>query len=429
MTEGMTGSGLMERARAVIPGGMYGHMANTSLPENYPQFLTRAEGARVWDHDHRPLVDLMSAFGANLLGYRHPGVEAAAAAQAALGDTMSAPGTVMVDLCERLVGMIAGSAWAMPCKNGTDATSMALVVARKATGRRKILIGRGTYHGAANWCTPVPAGTLPEDRAHLVYYRDQDARSLAQAMAEHAGDVAGVLATSFRHESFRDQTLPSADFARAARELCDAEGAVLILDEVRAGFRLARGSSWEGLGVTPDLACYGKVLGNGHAISALLGAESLRDAASSIYVTGSYWFSAVPMAAAMATLSEITDGDYLERMVANGHRIRDTLALQAARYGLPLVQTGPVQMPQILFDEDHDLRLGYGFCRTVMQHGAWMHPSHNMFVSPALTEADLETLFAATDAALAVIAADRTALPPVAAAISDKRLRLRAQDL
>lgn len=407
----------------VVPGGMYGHMSTAALPADYPQYFTRAEAARLWDADGRPYVDFMSAFGANLLGYGHPIVEEAVRSQARLGDTMTGPAPVMVSLAERFVEMIDSAAWAMFCKNGTDATSMAVVTARAATGRRKILVGRGAYHGAANWCTPNPAGILPEDRAHIYYYRSQDPQSLADAMRDCAGDVAAVIATPFRHETFRDQTEPDAAFAREARRLCDAAGAMLILDEVRAGFRLARRSAWADFGVAPDLIAFGKAIGNGHPISALLGAEHLRAAARSIYVTGSYWFSAAPMAAALATLGEIASSDYLERTAARGRELRDGLASLTRAYGFGLRQTGPVEMPQMLFDDDDDLTTGSAFCGAMVRRGIILHPYHNMFVSPALTDADMELTLEAAAQAFAEIAsgAARRAAEPDTALGSRRR--------
>ena len=144
-------SELRERARQVIPKGMYGHESVALLSEDFPQFFSRAEGAYLWDCDHNRYVDYMCAFGPNLLGYRHRGVEEAARAQAAMGDTMTGPSEAMVVLAEDLVSMIGHAAWAMFCKNGSDATSMAMVTARAYRDRRKILVAKGTYHGAAPW--------------------------------------------------------------------------------------------------------------------------------------------------------------------------------------------------------------------------------------------------------------------------------------
>jgi glutamate-1-semialdehyde 2,1-aminomutase len=277
------------------------------------------------------------------------------------------------------------------------------VVARAHTGRRKILAATGAYHGAAPWCTPRPAGTLPEDRAHVVYYRYDDADSLEAAFKANEGDVAGVIATPFLHETFKDEGLPEAAFATAARQLCDRYGALLILDEVRAGFRLARGSCWSQLGVRPDLSAWGKCIANGHPISALVGSDVARKGAEAIFVTGSFWFAATPMAAAVETLRHIREGDYLERTIAAGRRLREGLQQQAAAHGFTLRQSGPAQMPQILFEDDPDFRIGYAWVSEALKRGVYLHPYHNMFLSRAHGLDDIAAALAATDEAFAAV--------------------------
>ena len=403
---------LRARAQKVIPGGMYGHESTILLPDTFPQFFSRSKGARLWDADGNEYVDYMCAYGPNLLGYGFEPVEAAAAAQQALGDTMTGPSEIMVDLAEAFVGMVSHADWAMICKNGTDATTMALTLARAHTGRKTILCAKGAYHGAAPWCTPRPAGVLPEDRAHVVYYAYNDADSLADAFAKHRDDVAAVFATPFRHEVFEDQVDPALDYALAARQLCDDTGALLIVDDVRAGFRLARDCSWSTIGVQPDLSTWGKCFANGYPISALLGSDKAREAAKSIFVTGSFWFSAVPMAAAIETLRQIRETDYLERMVAAGQRLRDGLQQQAASHGYGLRQTGPVQMPQILFEDDPDFRIGYGWASLCVQGGAYLHPYHNMFLSAAHGDTDIAQTLEITDQAFASLRRSQANLQP-----------------
>jgi glutamate-1-semialdehyde 2,1-aminomutase len=390
---------LRERAERVIPGGMYGHESTMLLPPEFPQFFSRAKGARLWDADDNEYVDFMCAYGPNLLGYGFAPVEAAAAAQQLRGDTLTGPSEIMVDLAEAFVGMVSHAQWAMFCKNGTDATSMAMVVARAHTGRKTILCAKGAYHGAAPWCTPLPAGTLPADRAHIAYYDHGDADSLADAFKRHAGDVAAVFATPFRHEVLEDEGQPGLEFALAARSLCDGAGSLLVMDEVRAGFRLARDCSWSSLGVQPDLSAWGKCFANGHPISALLGCENARPAARQVFVTGSFWFSATPMAAAIETLRQIRETDYLERLTIAGRLFREGLRRQAARHGFGLRQTGPVQMPQVLFEDDPDFRVGYGWVTECLKRGVYLSPYHNMFLSSAHTEADIVEALAATDEA------------------------------
>lgn len=403
---------LRQRAQRVLPNGMYGHEAVHLLPDTYPQFFTRAEGAYLWDSDGNKLLDLMCAYGPNLLGYRHPAVDAAAARQAALGDTMTGPSPVMIDLAETLVDMVGHADWAMLCKNGTDATTMAQTIARAQTGRRIVLVAEGAYHGAAPWCTPIKAGVLPEDRAFVRTYRYNDVASLTAAVADAGDDLAAIFASPFKHDAFVDQALPDPAYARAARALCDATGALLVVDDVRAGFRLTLDCSWALVGVAPDLSCWGKSLANGQPISALLGSDSCRAGAGAIYATGSFWFAAVPMAAAIETLKILRTTDYLDHMVTLGERLRSGLDRLATRHGFGLRQTGPVQMPQILFADDQDYRIGFAFGAAMLARGVYFHPWHNMFLCAAMTEADIDVALAAADGAMAEVAATRATLEP-----------------
>lgn len=394
---------LRDRAERVIPGGMYGHESTILLPSEFPQFFSRGKGARLWDADDNAYVDFMCAYGPNLLGYGFEPVERAAAAQQALGDAMTGPSEIMVDLAEAFVGMVGHADWAMFCKNGSDATSMAMVVARAHTGRKTILCAQGAYHGAAPWCTPRTAGVIPEDRAHVDYYIYNDADSLADAFKRHEGDVAAVFATPFRHEVLSDQYEPDLEYALSARSLCDESGALLVIDDIRAGFRMTRDCSWAALGVQPDLSAWGKCFANGYPISALLGGDIARAAAKQVFVTGSFWFSATAMAAAIETLRQIRETDYLERLTASGRRFREGLQQQAASHGFGLRQTGPVQMPQIFFEDDPDFRVGYGWVTECLKRGAYLSPYHNMFLSSAHTEEDIAEALVATDAAFEAV--------------------------
>jgi len=285
----------------------------------------------------------------------------------------------------------------MVCKNGTDATTMAMMVARAHTKKRKILVAKGAYHGAAPWCTPNPAGTVAEDRAHLVNYVYNDVESLDAAVRTAGDDLAGIFASPFKHDAFTDQALPDPLYANRARELADKHGALLIADEVRAGLRMARDCSWSLVNVKPDLSCWGKSIANGYPISALLGSEQARTAAGSIYVTGSFWFAAVAMAAGIATLDEIQSSDYLEKTIRLGTRLRDGLAARAKAHDFVLRQTGPVQMPMVLFGDDPDFRIGYAWCTEMVRRGIYVHPWHNMFLCSAMSDSDIDEAVAAAD--------------------------------
>ncbi|MFZ5732897.1 MAG: aminotransferase class III-fold pyridoxal phosphate-dependent enzyme [Pseudomonadota bacterium] len=394
---------LRARARRVIPGGMYGHMRSEGLPAGYPQFFARGEGCHLWDVNGRRYIDFMCSWGPIILGHLHPEVREAAERQLALGDCLNGPSERMVELAERLVTLLPHADWAMFAKNGTDATTTCVTIARATTGRRKILVAKGAYHGAVPWCTPNPLGVTSEDRAHLLHFTFNDIASLESAVDQAGGDLAGILVSAFRHDYAQDQHLPDAAFARRMRELCDATGAALILDDVRAGFRLSLRGSWDALGVQPDMSAWSKAIANGYALAAVTGNERFRDAASRIYVTGSFWYSAVAMAAALATLDCLERDNGPEHMRAMGQRFRDGIAAQAKAAGIGVRQSGPPQMPTILFDDDATFAKGERFCAEALKRGVYLHPKHNMFLSAAHTEADIDEALAATQQAFAAL--------------------------
>ena len=387
-------------------------MSTALLPGNYPQFFSRAQGAHVWDADGNRYLDLMCAFGPNLLGYAHRSVDRAVADQLARNDVAPGPSPLMIDLAEQFVALVSHARWAMFCKNGSDSTTMAVMVARAHTGRRGLIRCAGSYHGSAPWCTPNLQGTIPEDRAHQFSCAYNDIASLEAALQAAGSDLAAIVVAPYRHDAFRDQAPIEQEFARRVRAACDERGAVLILDDVRGGLRLARGSSWEPLGVQPDLSCWGKSIANGHPISALLGAEKLREAASSIYVTGSYWYAAAPMAAALETLRLVRESDYLEHIQDIGARLRAGLATVADQHGFGIRQTGPVQMPLILFDDDPDFRRGMYWASEMLERGVFVHPWHNMFLCAAMTDADIDLVIQAAQGAFAALRLKLPALEP-----------------
>jgi glutamate-1-semialdehyde 2,1-aminomutase len=392
---------LRHRAKAVIPGGMYGHQAAPGAA--YPQFMRGGRGARVWDVDGNEYVDLMCSYGPVVLGHQHPAVEAAAAEQAAQGDCQNGPGPVMVDLAELLVATVKHADWSIFAKNGTDATTMCATIARAQTGRKTILVATGAYHGAAPWCTPRLAGTTPQDRANLGHYTFNDLASVHRAAAEAGEDLAGIMVSPFKHDAGFDQELVDPAFARGLRELCDRAGAALILDDVRCGFRLHLGSSWEPVGVDPDLSAWSKAIANGRALAAVLGHDAFRDGATDIFVTGSFWFSAVPMAAAVATITALKAEHAVETMHRMGTQLRDGIVDQARSWDLAVRYTGPPAMPYLTFAGDKNHELAGVFAAQALRGGAYLHPRHNWFVSAAMTGDDLALVLDATDQAFAAV--------------------------
>ena len=404
---------LRERAEAVIPGGMFGHQSVGLLPDDYPQFFARGDGAHITDVDGNRYLDFMCAYGPNLFGYGHPDIDAAFVRQLGQGDTLTGPTALMVELAEALTAMVTHADWAIFCKNGTDATTMALSAARAHTRRKKVIRAKGAYHGAAPWCVPRPAGTIDTDRANQIFCDYNDVASLEAAVAEAGDDLAAIFAAPFKHDAFIDQADPDPAYAKRARELCDQTGALLVVDDVRAGFRLVRDCSWSRLGIQPDLSSWGKCIANGHPISVLLGSNKARKAAAAIYVTGSFWYQAAPMAAGLETLRLIRETDYLERITGLGERLRAGLTERAGAAGFGFRQTGPGTMPLFLFDDDPDLRKGFCFASEMLERGVYVHPWHNMFLCAAMTEADIDGALDAAEASFGALKTQVRDLAPV----------------
>ena len=391
---------LRKRANAFIPGGMWGHMSVKKLPFGYPQFFSKAKDARIWDLDGNCYIDFMCGYGPNILGYNNAEVDDAVNEQRKKLDLGNGPSALVVDLAEKLIKLVDSADWALFAKNGTDATTTCLTISRAATGKKKILVAKGSYHGSAPWCTPVATGVVEEDISNLVFFEYNNSISLEEAAKEAGADLAGIILTAFRHDVRRDQELPKKAFLKKAREICDKKNAVLILDDVRAGFRINRRGSWVDYGVKPDLTAFSKAIGNGYPLSAVVGVEKLRQAASEIYVTGSFWCNATSMAASLKTLSIIEERDVVEHISSLGEKLRSGVGQIANSVGVEISQSGPVQMPLILFKDDKDFLKGSKFVQYLLSKGIYFHPWHNMFLSLAHTAEDVNTTLDAVEFAM-----------------------------
>ncbi|MDX1891342.1 aminotransferase class III-fold pyridoxal phosphate-dependent enzyme [Mycolicibacterium sp. 050158] len=394
---------LSRRAARVVPGGMYGHQAVRNMSSAYPQFFRAGEGALITDVDGKEYVDLMCSWGPIVLGHRDPFVNEAVRAQMDRGDCLDGPGPVLVDLAETLVDAIRDADWILFGKNGTDATTACLTIARAHTSRSVVLVARGVYHGAAPWCTPVPTGTLASDRSAMDYFDYNDRDDFDRAVDAAGDDLAGVMLTPFRHVEGEDQELVDVDFARHVRSRCDALGALLIVDDVRCGFRLAHGGSWEPIGVRTDLSAWSKAIANGYPLAAVSGCDAVRDAVETVFLTGSFWMNSTPMAAALATIRRLREIDGVALMQRAGARLREGITAQAAASGLGITYTGPDVMPYVTFTGDLDRRRMTCFAEAALAFGVYLHPKHNWFMSCAMDDDVIDRALRGTEAAFATV--------------------------
>jgi len=396
---------LFERAVRVVPGGIYGHTSPAAgMPGVFPYFAESAEGCRFTDVDGNEYLDFMCGFGPIVLGYRHPEVEEAAAAARARGNLFNMPSRGMVELAELLTQRIDFADWAVFAKNGSDVTTWALQVAREATGRKKILMLKGAYHGVDAWCAPGYGGIIEEDRQHIHRFGWNDPESLTGMLESLHDQVAAVFVTPYHHPAFAPSELPENGFLQKVQEACNRRGIVLILDDIRTGFRLHAEGSHRRFGFEPDLACYCKAIGNGYPLSAAVGRDSLKTAAAKVFLTGSYWNNGDAMAAAIACLTVIAREDIPGKIERAGDRLCRGLTEAAARHGFDLRCTGPRAAPYPVFQDDPTLRKIQDFCGRAVRKGAFFHPHHNWFLSAAHDDESIDRAVAIAEESLAGMA-------------------------
>lgn len=397
---------LFARARQVIPGGIYGHVAPaTTVPSGTPFFAQAGHGCRYRDVDGHEYIDLMCGYGPMLLGYHHPEVEEAVATARARGAAFNHPTELTVTLAETLVRRIDFADWAVFAKNGSDLTTWAVQVAREATGRRKVVKVAGAYHGSHAWCSPGHGGLLPEDRQHVLELPWNDVAALESLAATHGADLATVVLTPFHHPAHGDSVLPSPEFVAAVEALRKRHGCLLVLDDVRCFPRLHLGGSHRAYGWQPDLAIYCKAIGNGHPLAACVGRGDWQVPASRVFLTGSYWHDPAPLAAALKVL-EISDReDIPARLEATGRRLVEGLLALGKQQGLALEASGPFALPYVRVGNDPGFQRTQDLCVAAAAEGVFLHPHHNWFMSLAHTNAEIDEALTRLGRAVAQVSA------------------------
>jgi glutamate-1-semialdehyde 2,1-aminomutase len=309
---------LFARAEAVMPGGVNSPVRAYRAVGGTPRFIGRAQGARVWDEDGHELIDYIGAWGPMILGHRPPAVMAAIERQLAAGLAFGAPTGLEVEMAETIARLVPSIAMVRLVSSGTEATMAAVRLARAATGRPRIIKFEGCYHGhgdsflvkagsgAATFGTPDSPGVTPATARDTLTARFNDAGSVREHLAAHPGEVAAIIVEPVVGNM--GVVEPAWGFLQDLRDLCTADGALLIFDEVMTGFRVARGGAQERYGVRPDLTTLGKVIGGGLPVGAYGGAVDLMRRVSPsgpVYQAGTMSGHPVAMAAGLATLVSI----------------------------------------------------------------------------------------------------------------------------
>ena len=392
------------RAMKVIPSGIYGHLGPAegcyTPVEAFPFFSSKAQGTYVWDLDGNKFIDYMCAYGPNVLGYNDPDVDAAAAAQRALGDCTTLPSTKMVEFAELLVDTVASADWAFFAKNGNDVITLAVMTARAYTHRKKIVFFKGYYHGVAPWTQKIDyAGVIEEDVMHNIYVNWNDLDGLRRVFKENEGQIAAVISQPYMHGNFMDNVMPAEGFWQEVRKMCTENGTVLVVDDVRAGFRLDIAGSDHYFGFEADLICFCKALANGYNVSALCGKNFLKNTVSGMSYTGSYWLSAVPFAAGIACINKMKRLDMPRILIEKGEKLKAGLIAAGERNGFDLRVTGAPSLFYLRIADDPTLMLHQEWIAECVKRGVFFTNHHNHFINAALTDADIaETVDIAEEA-------------------------------
>ena len=383
------------RATKVIPSGVYGHLGPTEgcfVPvDAFPLFSERAEGTYFWDLDGNRFIDYMCAYGPNILGYRDPDVEEAAARQRLRGNCTTSPSTVMIDFAELLVDTVASADWAFFAKNGNDVTTLAVMTARAYTHRKKIVFFKGYYHGISPWTQKIDyAGIIEEDVINNIYVDWNDLEALREVFHNNRGEIAAVIGQPYMHGNFRDNEMPLPGFWQEVRKLCNENGTVLVIDDVRAGFRLDIHGSDHYFGFEADLICFCKALANGYNVSALCGKEFLKNTVSGMSYTGSYWLSAVPFAAGIACIEKMKKLDIANLLQKKGEALKRELETAANEYGYNMIVSGATSLPYLRIAESDNLMLHQRWVAECVRRGVFFTNHHNHFMNAAMTDADIK---------------------------------------
>jgi glutamate-1-semialdehyde 2,1-aminomutase len=424
---------LFSRATQILPGGVDSPVRAFKAVGAAPLFIARAHGSHIVDVDGNAFVDYVMSWGPLIHGHAPRDLVRTLATTAAMGTSFGAPTALEVELGERVRALMPSIERVRFVSSGTEATMSAIRVARAATKRERILKFEGCYHGHADAFlvkagsgaltlgTPTSPGVARGASADTIVADYNSVESVRRAFEANRDQIAAVIVEPIAGNM---GLVPPADgFLAALREICTAEGALLIFDEVISGFRASMGGAQALLSVTPDLTCLGKIIGGGLPVGAYGGRADLMDLVSPagpVYQAGTLSGNPLAMTAGVWTLDRLTPKLY-ESLAALTAQLADGLAESARRAGVPLQVNamGSILTP---FFTDRAVR-DYASATTantehyatffiaMIKRGIYPPPSQfeAWFLSGAHTAADVERTIAAARDAMKLVARARYA--------------------
>lgn len=333
---------LRDRAHAVIPGGCHTYAkGDDQFPEDAPGFIARGAGCRVWDVDDNRFIEYGMGLRAVTLGHAHTRTVEAVYRQAKLGTNFTRPTDLEVEVAEELRDLVYPGGEDVMVKfgkNGSDVTSAAVRLARAVTGRDKVVIADQPFFSADDWfmgSTPMDAGVPEAVRRLTLRFEYNDLDSLAAVLDANRGEVACVIMEAARNDA------PAPGFLEGVQRLCREHGALFVLDEMITGFRWHNAGARAYYGLEPDLSCFGKGLGNGFSVSALVGRRDhmerggLRTEDPRVFLLSlTHGAESTGLAAARAVIATYREEDVIGHMWRIGERLASGLREIATANGV-----------------------------------------------------------------------------------------------
>ena len=382
---------LFKKAKKLIPGGVFGHY-KYAVREDGPKFFSKAKDAYFWDVDGNKYLDLICGWGPMILGYNNSKIDKAAQTQYNLGNTVSVASPIMIELAEILTDMIDIADWALFGKNGGDSTQLAVMVAREETGKSKILKIDDGYHGANGWMqNSTNPGVVDSDSDEVLSIKWNSTEEFDEMISSFGSEIACFISSPYHHPTSKDNSLPEEGYWKHIQKKCKDHNIIIIVDDVRTGFRIDLKGSHNAFGFNPDLVCLGKAMANGYPISALVGNDSLKDSANKVYFSGTQFFNSAPMAASKATLEELRKVNAIEIMKTNGERLKKDLISAGDEFGLKIKITGVPSMPYFrIEDQNKDFHIRW--TDECLSRGLYLTSYHNHFLSVAHGEEEIDEI-------------------------------------
>lgn len=359
------GPELWRRAKQIIPGGnmLLSKRSEMFLPEKWPSYFSRAKGCFVWDLDDRKLIDMsIMGIGTNILGYGNPEVDSAVSATVAAGNmsTLNCPEEVW--LAEKLVELHPWSEMVRFARSGGEANAIAIRIARAATGRDSVAICG--YHGWHDWYLASNLQTNSRLEEHLLPGLEPNGVPSCLSGTVHPFsynrlDQLESIASNYNLAAVKMEVQrsipPEPGFLESVRSLCSQLGIVLIFDECSSGFREALGGLHLKYGINPDMAMFGKTLGNGYAITSVIGKREIMDAAQSTFISSTFWTERIGPSAALKTLEVMKEQESWAYVTDLGNKIRSDILSIANRYRLNITFAGLPSLTSFSFNSPNDL--------------------------------------------------------------------------